>query len=258
MLIEAIEISKFFGGLAALKDVNISVESKELLGIIGPNGAGKTTLFNVLTGFAKPSKGKVIYSGDDITDLQPDRIAHSGIYRTFQRTSVFRELTATENLVVGGHVKIRTSLTDDLLYTARCRKYEGAAWEKAFNMVRFLGLEEFSSQQAGTLSYGNQKLLSLGVALMGEPHLLLLDEPAAGMNSTETNHLMSLVKKLKEDSLTIIVVEHDMKFIMDLCERIVVLNFGSVIAQGTPAEISRNADVIKVYLGTKDQQNARN
>ncbi len=258
MLIEAVGLSKYFGGLAALRDVSIRIGGKELLGIIGPNGAGKTTLFDVLTGFTKPTKGQVIYSGMEITDLPPDRIAHLGIYRTFQRVSVFRALTVTENLVVGGHAKIRTRLWDDLFYTARCRRSERNVREKANDMVRFLGLERVFSQRAGTLSYGNQKLLSLGVALMGEPKILLLDEPAAGMNSAETNRLMSLVRKLKEEGLTIIVVEHDMKFIMDLCERIVVLHFGSIIAEGTPREVSQNEDVIRVYLGTKDRQNARN
>lgn len=258
MLIEAVGLSKYFGGLAALRDVSIRIGGKELLGIIGPNGAGKTTLFDVLTGFTKPTKGQVIYSGMEITDLPPDRIAHLGIYRTFQRVNVFRALTVTENLVVGGHVKIRTRLWDDLFYTARCRRSERNVREKANDMVRFLGLERVFSQRAGTLSYGNQKLLSLGVALMGEPKILLLDEPAAGMNSAETNRLMSLVRKLKEEGLTIIVVEHDMKFIMDLCERIVVLHFGSIIAEGTPGEVSQNEDVIRVYLGTKDRKNARN
>jgi branched-chain amino acid transport system ATP-binding protein len=258
MLIEAVGLSKYFGGLAALKDVNIKVRSEELLGIIGPNGAGKTTLFNVLTGFMKPTRGQVIYSGEDITPLSPDRIAHLGVYRTFQRVSVFRDLTVTENLVVGAHVQIRTGLWDDLFYTARCRKYEREAWEKTKDIERFLGLEKLSAQRAGTLSYGNQKLLSLGVALMGKPRILLLDEPAAGMNSSETNHLMSLVRKLKADNLTIIVVEHDMKFIMDLCERIVVLHFGSVIAEGTPKEVSQNEDVIRVYLGTKERRSAGN
>src|SRR3989339_172148 len=258
MLIEVVGLSKYFGGLAALNDVNINVKSNELLGIIGPNGAGKTTFFNVLSGFTKPNKGRVIYSGQDITDLRPDRIARLGIYRTFQRISVFGELTVTENLIIGGHAKAKTKLMDDLFYTARCRKYESAVREKAADIACFLGLEKLFSQRAGTLSYGNQKLLSLGVTLMGEPNTLFLDEPAAGMNSAETNHLMSLIRKLKKDNITIVVVEHDMKFIMHICERIVVLDFGLVIAEGTPDEISRNEDVIRVYIGTKGHKNVGN
>lgn len=251
MLIEARGLTKRFGGLNALDSVDIAVANRELLGVIGPNGAGKTTLFDVLTGLTKPSSGRVSFSGEDITGMQADRMPHLGIYRTFQRASVFRELTATENLIIGRHVKIDTTLLDNLLLTLKCRTQEKAAQEKAHHILNFLGIDHLASRLAGTLSYGNQKLLSLGVALMGEPKVLLLDEPAAGMNSTEINHLMSLVKKLKESLVTVIVVEHDMKFMMDLCERIVVLNFGSVIAQGTPREISRNEDVIRVYLGTK-------
>ena len=251
MLIEARGLRKHFGGLNALDGIDLSVKEREVLGIIGPNGAGKTTLFDVLTGFAKPNGGQVSFAGQDITGMPADRMPHLGIYRTFQRASVFRELSVTENLIIGSHVRIDTSLRDDLLRTAKFRSREQAAREKADQVLAFLGIPQLASQLAGTLSYGNQKLLSLGVALMGEPKLLLLDEPAAGMNSTEINHLMSLVKQLRALLVTVIVVEHDMKFIMDICERIVVLDFGSVIAQGTPQEISHNADVIRIYLGVK-------
>jgi branched-chain amino acid transport system ATP-binding protein len=251
MLIEANALTKRFGGLNALDAIDIAVGDRELLGVIGPNGAGKTTLFDVLTGVVKPTSGRVTYAGEDITGIQAHRMPHLGIFRTFQRASVFRELTTTENLIIGRHVKIDTNLFDDLFLSAKCRKQEEEAREKANQVLNFIGIQHLASQFAGTLSYGNQKLLSLGVALMGEPKVLLLDEPAAGMNPTEINKLMTLVKELKKSLMTIIVVEHDMKFIMDLCERIVVLNFGSIIAQGTPQEVSHNEDVIRVYLGNK-------
>jgi len=238
-----------FGGLVALADLNFSIYSGEIVSLIGPNGAGKTTAFNVFTGFLKPVQGEVRYRGTLLNGLAPHQIAALGLIRTFQRTSIFHHNSVFENVLTGLHRRGRSRLWDTLLALPREKAAERELAEKAHEILRFVGLEQRASAVAGTLPYGEQRLLGIALALAAQPSMLLLDEPVSGMNPSETAKVMKLVEAIRASSITILVVEHDMPMVMHVSDRIVVLNYGRIIAEGPPAAIQRNPEVIRAYLG---------
>lgn len=246
-LLEARGITKRFGGLVALDDVSFSVEAGELRGLIGPNGAGKSVMFKTIAGFYRPTQGEVYYDGEDITSWNASRVAERGLVRTFQETTLFQEFTVYENVLVGCHVRARSGLFAALLRTDGQRQRE--AHEKTLRVLDFMGLMDRKDQLAMNLPLGSQRTLAVAIALAAEPRLLLLDEPFAGMNPEETRQMMELVRKVRESGVTIVLVEHDMKAVMGLCEKIMVLNFGKLLAEGSPEEIRANRVVVEAYLG---------
>jgi branched-chain amino acid transport system ATP-binding protein len=239
-----------FGGLTAVNDFSIDIQPGELVGLIGPNGAGKTTVFNVITGFMNPSCGRVLWQGEEITRLSVHQITDRGIARTFQNIRLFTDMTVLENVLVSFHHKIRSFFWEAMLSLPTYAREEKRVREEAEEFLEEMGLLHLIGEKAGALSYGQQRRLEIARALATDPKLLLLDEPAAGMNPQETMELAQLVRVLrKKYGLTIILIEHDMKFVMGLCERIKVLEYGITIAEGTPAEIQSNPEVIRAYLG---------
>ena len=248
-VLEVENLSRRFGGLMAVNQVTFSVNEGEILGAIGPNGAGKTTLLNLISNMYFPSSGKILYRGKDITGSASHKIARMGLVRTFQSTVSYGESTVWENMMRAqlGHRFL--GLWPEFLVTRSVREGKKAQEEKAESLLRFLGLEALRETQAKALPYGHQKLLGLAIALAGDPQLLMLDEPAAGLNHDERLHLMAAIQKINQKGVTVILVEHDMKVVMGLCHRVLVLNYGQRIALGTPSEIQRNEEVIKAYLG---------
>jgi branched-chain amino acid transport system ATP-binding protein len=245
-------LGRSFRGLHALSDYELALHQGEILGVIGPNGAGKTTLFNVISGFLPPSRGLVQLDGDDITGLPADTITRLGIARTFQNIRLFPTMTALENVRTAQQMRSNVRLVDILLNLPGFQRKERAQERMARGHLASLGLESFADAPAVSLPYGFQRKLEIARALATEPRILLLDEPAAGMNPNETAELVEFIREIHDRfDLTIIVVEHDMSLIMPLCDRIQVLNYGRVIAEGTPEEIRTNADVIEAYLGTE-------
>ncbi len=241
-------LHKNFGGLAAVNDLTFEIEKGAIHGLIGPNGAGKTTIFNVITGFYKPSAGKILYEGESIGGLQPHQVAAKGLVRTFQETTLFQEFTTFENALMGRYLHTESSMISALFGTQRAS--ERANDQKAVEVLQFLGLAERMDELASNLPHGLQRALGIAVALTAEPDFLLLDEPFAGMNPEETRHMMELIRKVRESGVTILLVEHDMQAVMGLCERITVVNFGRLLTEGAPDEIKNNKDVIEAYLGT--------
>jgi branched-chain amino acid transport system ATP-binding protein len=245
-----------FGGLLALADMSFSVRKGQIVGLIGPNGAGKTTAFNVVTGFLPQTTGEVLYRSRSLIGLKPHQIAQLGLVRTFQRTSVFQERSVFDNILTALHCEARTSLWDILIRTRREIASELALAEQARDVLRFVGLEHRTNERAGALPYGEQRLLGVALALAVKPSMLLLDEPVSGMNPAETARFIALVKKIRELGVTILLVEHDMKMVMGVCDHVVVLNYGRIIAEGTPAEIQKDPEVIRAYLGEGRKQRA--
>lgn len=241
-------LTKRFGGLTAVDDLSIEVEPGEIRGLIGPNGAGKTTIFNLISGFYKPSSGQILYDGNDISGLRTNRIAGLGIVRTFQHTTLFEPLSVFDNVLVGRHLQAKSNLWAALSGADRGRQRDAAA--RAMGTLEFMGLAERRDEIAGSLPHGLQKALGLAIALAADPRLLLLDEPFAGMNNEETRHMMGLVRRVRDRGITVLLVEHDMQAVMGLCDRITVVSFGQMLAEGSPAEIRSNPDVIEAYLGT--------
>jgi branched-chain amino acid transport system ATP-binding protein len=251
-VLEITNLSRTFGGLRAVDGVSFGVREGEIVGLIGPNGAGKTTLFNLVTGFLAPTAGEVRFRGTAITRWSADRVAAAGIARTFQNIRLFREMPAAENVVVGRHLRTSATLLDALAATPRYRAEERETRARARQLLELVGLGSRAAVPARSLAYGDQRRLEIARALATEPRLLLLDEPAAGMNTAETQALMALIRRLRDAcGLTVLLIEHDMKLVMGLCDRIVVLNFGRKIADGAPDEVRRNADVREAYLGTQ-------
>ena len=248
------DLSISFGGLAALSGLSFQVRDREIFALIGPNGAGKSTVFNVITGLYRPSHGRVTLGGDDLLALAPHQIAQRGVARTFQNTEVFRQLTALDNVLIGRHTHLRAGVIRGALWLPGVRREEARARESAHALLTRLGLDDVTAVEAGSLPLGAQKRLEIARALASEPRLLLLDEPAGGLNPTETQTLMAVIRRLRtETGLAIVVVEHDMELVMGISDRVAVLDHGRKIAEGRPHEIATDAAVVEAYLGSEDE-----
>jgi ABC-type branched-subunit amino acid transport system ATPase component len=246
-LLEVRNVTKRFGGLMALNGVSFSIEEGEIRGLIGPNGAGKSTMFKNIAGFYAPTEGDILFDGHSIAGKPPHTIAGLGIVRTFQETTLFQELTVFQNVLVGCHLSARSNVFSALFGLDRARQQ--AAADKAGEVMEFMGLSERGEQLASQLPLGSQRALAIAIALASGPKLLLMDEPFAGMNPEETRHMMTLTRKVVDSGITVVLVEHDMKAVMGLCGFLTVLNFGSLLAEGSPQEIRANDRVIEAYLG---------
>ncbi len=242
-------ITKVFGGLTALEDVSFSVDEGSITGVIGPNGAGKTTLFNIVTGLYAQTAGEVYLSSHNISFLKTESLAGLGLVRTFQNVELFRQMTVLENVMVGLHTKSRSGIFSCALKLPGQMKEDKYIRGKSMEWLDFTGMADLADTTAGNLPFGKGRLLEISRALAAQPKIILMDEPAAGLNSRETTELASLIRKVRQSGVTVVLVEHDMDLVMDICESIVVLNLGKKLAEGTPREIQENSAVIAAYLG---------
>lgn len=252
--LEVRDLSKFFGGLSAVSHLDLDIFDSEILGVIGPNGAGKTTLFNVISGFYSPSRGKVVFDGHDITGLKAHQVAQAGISRTFQISNLFMSLSALSNVFTCHHMSYRTGMWKRFLHTSSAIEEEERLRQSALEILEFMGLDDLKNEPAGKLTHGQQKALSICMALATNPKLLLLDEPVTGMNPAEIQTILNLISRIRSRGMTIAIVEHNMQAVMNLCDRIIVLNHGQKIAEGLHKEIIENQEVIEAYLGKEEEE----
>jgi len=252
MLLETDGLTMEFGGLSALKDVSMRVEKGEIHGLIGPNGSGKTTTFNVLSGYYKPTSGKVTFEGKNVTGLPAYRITAEGFARTFQNLRLFKSMTVLENVLVGMGQHSRTKLWQEILDPVAVRREEKAFLEKASRLLDLLGIADLADYPAASLSYGNQRRVEIARALGTDPKIVLLDEPAAGLNDVESDNLRQILFRIRDSGVTILLIEHDMRLVMGMCDIVTVLDYGKKIAEGTCAEVSKDAVVVEAYLGKEE------
>lgn len=250
-LLELQKLTKCFGGLTAVSELDLSIEKGEIVGLIGPNGAGKTTVFNTISGVFRPTRGKVLFKDRDITGLKPHSVVRRSLVRTFQLTTLFGDMTVLENILLGFHLTSGVGFWGGLFNTVSTRSRQKQLLKGAAELADFMGLGGKQHELAKNLPHGHQRVLEMAIALAASPELLLLDEPVTGMNAEEANEMMNKISDTRDRGITILLVEHDMRVVMDICDRICVLNFGKKIAEGSPKEICENKEVIAAYLGTE-------
>lgn len=248
-MLEAKGVTIKFGGLTAVDHVNMVIRDHKITGLIGPNGAGKTTFFNCISGVYKPTEGEVLLDGKHLEGKKPYQICHAGISRTYQVINLFWNMTALENVMVGMHPRLKSTFLTDLFKTPAVREEEKIAREKAYEWLKFVGLEKYANEPAGALSYGGQRLLEIVRGLASDAKILLLDEPVAGMNTKEKAEFNGLLQQILAKGVTILIIEHDMELVMDICDYLYVLEYGKLLAEGSPEEVQKHPEVIRAYLG---------